>query len=143
MQYNRYGDDTPDKPWWFKNLQKAWKANRKEKGSKNKFDQLMHDIGIPKGMRYHSDAYMRWSLQQEYPVKRKPGRPKLKPEQRKKPKIKRSEQMRQLLKENGIAVLEDSTLNTHPDIKFLKNGRLDVNGYPVSVHQFLANIVDF
>ena len=36
-----------DKPWWFKNLEKAWKANRKEKGAKNKFDQIMHDIRIP------------------------------------------------------------------------------------------------
>ncbi len=134
----------PDKPWWYKNLQLAWKVNKKIPNSMNRFDTLMHDIGIPKGMRYHSDAYVRWSLQQDWgEPKRKPGRPKLPKSQLKQPKVKRSDEMRQLLNDNGIEVLEDSTLNTHPDIRFLANGRLDVHGYPISVHQFLANIVDF
>ncbi len=140
-----YGLD--DKPWWWFNLEKAWDSNRKEKGSKNKFDQLMHNIGVPKGMRYHSDEYVRWTLQQDFGsqgmTKRKPGRPKLPPSLRKQSKTKRSEQMKQLLRDNGIEVLEDSTLDTHPDIRFLANGRLSVHGYPISVYQFLQNIDDF
>ena len=139
--YRHY--DIPDKPYWFKNLEKAWEANRKEKESKNKFDQLMYDIGIPKGMKYHTDEYVRWTLQQDWgKLKRKPGRPKLLPEQRKKPKLKRSEQMRQLLQENGITVNDDSTLDKYPEWNFLPNGRirLQKTSATLSVYQFLQNI---
>ncbi len=131
-----------DKPWWWFNLEKAWKANKKIPNSMNRFDTLMHDKGIPVGIRYHRDQYIRWTLQQDYPTKRKPGRPKLPKSQLKQPKIKRSDEMKQLLRDNGIEII-DGKLSTHPDIKFLANGRLDVHGYPISVHQFLANIVDF
>ena len=140
IDQNNYRHDFSDRPWWFRNLQKAWEENKKIKGSKNKFDQLMHDMGTPKGMKYHTDAYVRWTLQQDYPAKRKVGRPKLPPEQLKKPKIKRSEQMRQLLKENGIEVLEDSTLEGYPNFKFLPNGRVGGKGLNISVHQFFQNL---
>ena len=130
----------PPKPYWFKNLEKAWEANKNVKGSKNKFDQLLHDIGIPKGIKYHTDIYVQWTLQQDYPVRSKVGRPKLPPELLKKPKIKRSVQMRQLLKENCIEVLSDSTLEGYPNLKFLPNGRVGGKGLNISVHQFLQNL---
>ncbi len=137
----------PPKPQWFKNLEKAWEVNRKageEKRAaiaKEEDDELYKNIGKPPD---GTDAYIKWcDMMAGYLKKRKVGRPRLSPEQRKQPKTKRSDEMKQLLRDNGIEILEDSTLNTHPDIKFLPNGRLDVHGYPISVHQFLKNIVDF
>ncbi len=136
----------PPKPHWFMNLEKAWDANRKageEKRAavtKEEKDELYRHIGKPPE---DTDAYVKWCNMMEYYLKKRPvGRPKLKPEQRVKPKLKRSEQMRQLLKDNGIAVLEDSTLKGYYNLKFLPNGRVGGKGLNISVHQFLQNLSD-
>lgn len=137
--YRHY--DLDDKPWWWKNLEKAWTTNR----SKNKKESSIHPElpPIPKGMGYQSDEYVAWTLQQDYGsqgmTKRKPGRPRL-PVHQKKIKLKRSEKMKQLLQENGIIVKDDSTLDKYPRLKFLPNGRISGGGMIISVHQFLQNI---
>ncbi len=138
----------PPKPQWFKNLEKAWEVNRKageEKRAaiaKEEDDELYKNIGRPPD---DTDAYIKWcDMMAGYFKKRKVGRPKLPPEQLKKPKIKRSEQMRQLLQENGVTVKEDLALDKYPEWNFLPNGRvrLQETEATLSVHQFLQNIDD-
>jgi hypothetical protein len=135
----------PPKPYWFKNLEKAWEANRTAGQSRREVLAREEDVELyryigkpPRG----TDAYIEWcDMMVGHLKKRKVGRPKLGPDQRKKPKLKRSEQMRQILKENGIEVLEDSILSKHTDFKFLPNGRIGLVGSSVtiSVHKFLQN----
>ncbi len=136
----------PPKPQWFRNLEQAWVANCKageEKRAaiaKEEDDELYKNIGKPPD---GTDAYIKWcDMMVGHLKKRKVGRPRLSPSLRKKPKIKRSEQMRQLLKENGIEVLEDSTLEGYPNLIFLPNGRVGGKRLNISVHQFLQNLND-
>ncbi len=134
--------DLDDKPWWWKNLEKAWAYNKSK--SKKELPIKPEMPRKPVGMRYHSDEYVAWTLQQDYGSqgmrKRKPGRPKLKEEEKVKPKLKRSEQMKKLLQDYGITVKNDNTLDKHPSVIFLPNGRLKAGGFSSSVHQFLKNI---
>ncbi len=132
------------KPQWFRNLEKAWAVNHKvgeEKRAaiaKEEDDELYRHIGKPPD---GTDAYIKWcDMMAGYLKKRKVGRPRLSPGQRKKPKIKRSDEMRLLLKDNGITVQEDRTLREYPGVIFLPNGRLKAGGFSSSVHQFLKNI---
>ena len=134
----------PPKPPWFANLEKAWVANRKageEKRSaiaKEEDDDLYRHIGKPPD---DTDAYIKWcDMMGDYLKKRPVGRPRLSDDQKVKPKVKRSDKMRQLLKDNGIEVLEDSILKGYPNLKFLPNGRVGGKGLNISVHQFLQNL---
>ena len=134
----------PPKPHWFKNLEKAWKANRKVGQEKRtamateKEVKLYRCIGKPPS---GTDSYVEWcEMMAGYLKKRPVGRPKLRPAQRKKPKLKRSEQMRELLLVHGITVLEDLTLEGYDDLTFLPNGRVGDKGLTISVHKFLQNL---
>ena len=132
------------KPHWFKNLEKAWEANRKAGQARRAVLDREEDVELyrhigkpPRG----TDAYIEWcDMMVGHLKKRKVGRPKLRQDQRKKPKLKRSEQMRELLQAHGITVMEDSTLEGFDGLRFLPNGRVGGRGLNISVHQFLKNI---
>ena len=134
----------PPKPYWFKNLEKAWEANRKVGQAKRDVTAKEKEVGLYNHIGKapsDTDAYIEWcDMMVGYLKKRKVGRPKLRPDQRKKVKPKRSEQMKELLKSNGIVVLEDSTLEGYDGLRFLPNGRVGGKGLNISVHQFLQNI---
>ena len=73
--------------------------------------------------------------------KKKVGRPKLPPEKLKQKKMKRSEQMKQLLADNDIEITTDGFLVGYKQQwEFLPNGRVrEGNNTPISVHQFLKD----
>jgi len=138
-----YWNLEPPTPNWYKNLQKAWKSNhrngaeRKTKESEASFSKF----GEPEQMLRDSKSYLDYCLEKGLEPKAKVGRPKLPPEKLKQPKIKRSEQMRQLLLQHDIEVSEDNTLIHHPEYTFQPNGRVRRNDdAPISVHQFLKNL---
>ncbi len=133
--------NVPPKPYWFKNLEKAWESNRKAGAAKRakESDAFFERFGSPEEMLRNPEPYLAYCRERE--PTRPVGRPKLPPEEKKHPKIKRSEQMRQLLKENGINVLDELSLDKYPDWSFQPNGRVKQSDKPpISVHLFLKNL---
>jgi len=117
QQYKYWGIEPPI-PHWFKNLQKAWKSNQKNRKSKT----------IP--------TYLDWCIENDKEIKNKVGRPKLNTS-----KLKRSEEMKLLLNKNGVDVGSDMLLVQYPNYTFMPNGRLKgSDGSSISVHHFLQSI---
>ena len=136
-----YRDDI-EIPTWFKNLSKAWQENRRQ-GATRRREKTESLKSMTEMWDNWCDNRIEMLGEDCDPRNSKPkvGRPKLPPEEKKKPKIKRSEQMRKLLKENSINVLNDLSLDKHPNWAFLPNGRVKQrNEPPVSVHLFLKNL---
>ncbi len=78
----------------------------------------------------------------EHP-KRSVGRPSLPPEQRKRPKVRRSDEMRQLLSDHGISINTDNTIEDYDGWHFLPNGRIyfkdnDIE-MTISAHAFIVD----
>ncbi len=79
--------------------------------------------------------------------KRSVGRPSLPPEQRRKPMVKRSDEMRKMLTDHGVEIKADSSIEGFNDFEFMKNGRIKFLGdedagiepYSLSVHQFMQD----
>jgi len=119
-QYQYWGTE-PTPPAWFKNLQKAWKSNKKNQAS---------NTAIP--------TYLEWCVAHDIePEKQKVGRPKTQTSS----KPKRSEQMKQLLEENSIEVGSDMKIIHYPQYTFMPNGRLrDNTGSSISVYRFLQDV---
>ena len=119
-QYKYWGVE-PEAPTWFKNLQKAWKTNKKNQAN---------DTSIP--------TYLEWCIAHDKEAeKRKVGRPKTQTSS----KPKRSEQMKQLLQESSIEIHSNMRLVQYPQYTFMPNGRLrDCAGSSISVYKFLQDI---
>jgi len=134
-------NEYPPKPYWFANLEKAWATNRKIGAARRatESEEFLDKFGSPKEMLRNPEPYLAYCRERE--PKRPVGRPKLPPEEKKQPKIKRSDQMKQLLKENSIKVLDDLSLDNYQEWSFQPNGRVKQKAEPpISVHQFLKNI---
>ncbi len=137
--------DAPDEPVWFKNLQRAWTSTQRKKAFKEAISERDDGAQMPSldEVRQDLNAWRKYCENRE--LKRKPGRPKLPPEQRKSPKgrIKRSDLMRQLLSDHGISVNDSNTLEPTEAYEgwiFLKNGRVCFEGEAsISVHAFLRD----
>ena len=139
-------------PVWFKNLSRAWESNRRMgvRRRKEKLDPI-------ESTKSATDKWNQWCedrvdlLGEECDprkLKRKPGRPKLPNRLKKNPtKIRRSDQMCQLLADHGIAINADSSIEGFDGFEFMKNGRIKflgdenagVESYSLSVHQFIQD----
>ncbi len=142
--YNFY-TDAPSEPIWFKNLQKAWSSTQRKKALKEAITERDSGVQLPSldGVRQNPQLWKEYC--NEHELKRKPGRPKLPPEQRKsqKGRIKRSDLMRKLLTNHGITVNKDNGLeptSAYEGWVFLKNGRIRFeNESSISVHAFIRD----
>ena len=141
-----YRDDVSI-PAWFKNLSKACQSNR-ELGAIRRREKIESSRPLAEDWTNWCDDRIEM-LGEEYDPriqKRKPGRPKLPDHLKKNPtKVKRSDQMKQFLKENGIAVSMDGSLHSLSGLyigwKFQINGRVRFEDEdPISVHKFLSLI---
>lgn len=141
-----YRDDI-EIPHWFKNLQKAWKSNRELRANR-KEGKINHANSVVDDWHLYCDNRVEMFGEEYDPrtQKRKPGRPKLPDHLKKNPtKIKRSDKMKQLLKDNGITVKESGDLYTDTSHyigwKFQINGRVRFEDEDaISVHKFLTLI---
>ncbi len=137
--------DAPNEPVWFQNLQKAWTSTQRRKALAEAITQRDSGIPVPSLEEIREDPNVWRKYCEERELKRKPGRPKLPPEQRKslKGKIKRSDLMRQLLSDHGISVNRDDGLepgSIYEGWVFLPNGRVCFEDEAsISVHAFLRD----
>ena len=143
--------DIPPKPWWFKNLEEAWAANRelgvmrRDAKSKKDLDKFKKEFPTTaKELLSDPELWFTYCREREIGITRPVGRPNL-PSHLKKSstKVKRSDLMKQLLKENGITVDVDGTLlgsnGRYVGWKFQPNGRVRFEDEdPISVHKFLS-----
>ncbi len=132
-----YPFDGVDTPWWFKNLQKAWKSKAEQKNQ-------VHGDGtdvIPKSWDEYCEGRVDLLGEEFDPRKVKPniGRPKLPAHLKKNPsKIKRSDQMKLLLQEDGITVNSDGTIVNYEGWIFCPNGRIKFENEPtISTYEFI------
>ncbi len=137
--------DAPHEPWWFKNLQKAWRSTQQRKALKQAISERDSSVSIPSINEVREDPNA-WQEYCENREKKRPvGRPKLPPSERKslKGKIKRSDQMRQQLLKHGITLNADNGLEParlYEGWIFLPNGRVKFEDEPsISVHAFLRD----
>ena len=140
-------EEAPSKPWWYANLEKAWIAKKRKKAIKEFYhhERFIEDIGTAKEMLQNPDKWLHYCQERE--LKRKPGRPKLPPEQRKVPKKKRSDQMRELLESKGVEILPDNSIAGYPGWVFQPNGRVkflgdeefNIEPYSISAHEFIES----
>ncbi len=152
LDQNGYSRDGVEIPAWFKNLSRAWESNRQlgTQRSKEKFDSIESTKSV-------TDTWSQWCdskvdmLGEEFDPrnpKRKVGRPHLPDHLKKNPtKIRRSDQMRQLLSDHGVEINTDSSIDGFDGFEFMKNGRIKFLGdedagiepYSLSAHQFLQD----
>ena len=142
--YN-FDNDAPNEPVWLQNLQKAWTSTQRKKALKEAIVERESEVEIPLLDEVKQNPQL-WKIYCEgHEVKRKPGRPKLSPEQRKsqKGRIKRSDLMRQLLSDHSITVNRDNGLEPTTLYKgwtFLPNGRVQFEDEAsISTHSFLRD----
>ena len=137
--------DAPDEPVWFKNLQKAWTSTQRRKALKEAINERNSGVQTPSLNEVKQNPHLWRDYCEEREVKRKPGRPKLPPEQRKSPKdrVKRSDLMKQLLSAHGITVNKNNGLepaSAYEGWIFLPNGRICFEDEAsISVHAFLRD----
>jgi len=134
-------------PHWFKNLSRAWQASRIT-NTQHRQEKLNEPETMNLSARWNEWADSRVEMLGEEcdprTHKRKLGRPKLPDHLKKRPtKVKRSDEMKQLLMENGIEVREDNTLHSatghYIGWTFQPNGKVKLEGEdPISVHKFLS-----
>ena len=137
--------NTPNEPVWFKNLQKAWASTQRRKALNAAISERDNGLHIPSldEVRQNPQLWREYCNDRE--LKRKPGRPKLPPEQRKSPKgkVKRSDLMLQLLSDHGITVNKDNGLeptSAYEGWIFLPNGRVCFEDEAsISVHNFIQD----
>jgi hypothetical protein len=144
MSYNWYDEDEiyKTRPWWWDNLQKAHESiRRKSNIKKNQESQEFFDrFGGQEQMLKDPQPYLDW-LEERRDGIRPVGRPKMLAEDKKAKKMKRSDEMKKLLVDNGIAVDEGGNLVGFGGWKFMANGRLKHKDEPtVSVHSFLQDL---
>lgn len=154
MRYAKYVPqrDAPPKPVWYRNLEKAWASNRALKIEreatklKEENQTLPNRFGTSIREAIADDDELWHDRCNELHTRRKPGRPRMKPEDRKNnPRIKRSDKMKKLLLENGITVDEENNIHNDTGLyigwKFQINGRVKFDEEPpISVHKFLSII---
>jgi len=138
-------------PHWFKNLSKAWAAASRIAVAQRRQEKL-NDTGTSKNLssKWNNWADSRVEMLGEECDPRAPkpkvGRPKLPEHLKKRPtKVKRSDEMKQLLLNNGIEVHEDGSIHNetghYTGWTFQPNGRVKLEGEdPISVHKFLTLI---
>jgi hypothetical protein len=143
--YN-FDNDAPNEPVWFQNLQKAWTSTQQRKALKEAVTQRNSSISAPSLEEIREDPNTWQTYCESHEKKRPVGRPRMKPEERKslKGKIKRSDQMRQLLSDHGIIVNRDNGLEPatlYEGWVFLPNGRVrfEDDASIISVHAFLRD----
>ncbi len=142
--YNFY-IDAPNEPVWFKNLQKAWTSTQRRKALTEAIRERESSVQIPSLDKVRQNPKLWKEYCEEREIKRKPGRPKLPPEQRKSSqgKIKRSVLMQQLLSDHGITVNKNNALepvNIYEGWIFLPNGRVRFEyEASISVHAFIQD----
>ncbi len=137
--------DAPNEPVWFKNLQKAWTSTQRRKALEAAISERDNGLHIPSLDEVRQNPQLWKEYCNEHELKRKPGRPKLPPEDCKSPKgrIKRSDLMRQLLSDHGITVNKNNALkpaSAYEGWTFLPNGRVCFEDEPsISAHAFLRD----
>ncbi len=137
--------EAPNEPVWFKNLQKAWTSTQRRKALKEAIRERDSGVQIPSLDEVTQNPQLWKKYCNERELKRKPGRPKLAPKERKSPKgrIKRSDLMQQLLTDHGITINKDNGLepvSAYEGWIFLPNGRIRFENEPsISVHAFLKD----
>ncbi len=142
--YNFY-TDAPSEPVWFRNLQKAWSSTKSRKALTEAIMERNSGVQTPSLDEVRQNPLLWKEYCEEREIKRKPGRPKLPPEQRKsqKGRIKRSDQMKQLLSDHGITVNENNGLEpaeVYEGWTFLPNGRVCFEDEAsISVHAFIRD----
>ena len=150
--YSQYYDETvhdktkyPDKPAYFKNLEKARQVrhqNLQEKKS-SETAKFLNEVGTARDMLNEPELWFDYC--EKTGKKRKPGRPRLPPERLKQKPMKRSEKMQLLLEEHGVTVDEDNSIGGYDGFVFMVNGRIKFLGdadhgvepYSMSVHTFI------
>ena len=136
-------------PHWLKNLSKAWEANREsikqrrvnEKSSKQEQESFRVDENCTP--MQEMDQLKKYLDDHQPELKPKLGRPNMSNQERKQPKVKRSEQMRQLLQDNGVEIDECGSLVGHIGWIFLPNGRVRYEDtdttIAVSAYEFITD----
>ena len=150
--YSQYYDETvhdktkyPDKPAYFKNLEKARQVRHQNLQEKKSVEtaKFLDEVGTARDMLREPELWFDYC--EKKGLNRKPGRPKLPPEQLKHKPIKRSEKMKLLLEDHGVTVNDDNTLDGYDGFTFMVNGRIKFLGdtehgvepYTLSVHAFI------
>ncbi len=155
IPYTGYDDEgfpLPDPPYWFLNLQKAWISNHKlgikRRAARGKADK--EDLPDARTLLSDPSAWESHCKERDITSKTKKavGRPRLPDHLKKNPtKIRRSDQMRQLLSDHGVEINTDSSIDGFDGFEFMKNGRIKFLGdedagiepYSLSAHQFLQD----
>ncbi len=129
-EYDFDKDAPQNPPWWYANLKKAWSSTQSRKAQKEAKGQqeLLDDAGTAEDLLKDPDKWFQYCTEHE--IRRSPGRPKLQVEQRKKPKLKHSDRMRDYLLEHGIVVDNDNVIKGYENWFFLANGRVRFKNEP-------------
>jgi len=126
----------PDKPAWFKNLEKARQVRHAN---------LPDDAPTAREALYEPDLWFD-HCEKVGKTNAKVGRPKLPPEKLKRKPMSRNQEVRLMLAECGITIDDENSVilsngNALFGFKFLKNGRVrDSEGVTISAHQMLQLI---
>ena len=149
IDHDGYPKDGVEIPHWFKNLSKAWQASRIAVAQRRQ--EKLNDTGTmnlsSKWNNWCDDRVGMLGEECDPRIsKRKVGRPKLPEHLKKRPtKVKRSDEMKQLLLDNVIMVKEDGSIHSvsghYVGWIFQVNGRVKFeDDDPISVHKFLSII---
>ena len=118
LYLDQYGHVKPDTPTWYRNIRKAWTSNRTIHQKSN-------------GLKEKGYASVKRKRKKK-PIEMKP----------RKVKIKRSVQMKLLLEDHGINILENGSVEDYDGFQFLPNGRIRTNENDViSAIQFIRDYV--
>ncbi len=129
----------PEKPAYFKNLEKARQVRHQilQEKKARETEHFLETVGTARDML--NEPKLWFDHCEKVGKRKKPGRPPLPPEQRKKKPVKRSGEMKALLLDHGYELDDDGYIPGFDKVRMMVNGRLhfEEENLKISVHQFI------
>ncbi len=133
--------------WKSCTIARYYKKLYRAKVNKVNTNDFLAAVGDASDILANPRSWETYMEERELGKKRSLGRPPMAPGDRKRPSMKRSDQMRSLLLDNGIKINDDSSIDGFDGFEFMKNGRIKflgdecagIESYSLSAYRFLQD----